>query len=197
MNGDDYKDQTGASEEVRAGTTRAPENGTRPSAAETLDEHEALRREVAEWKAKSDEWLDQYRRSIAEFANYRKRQEREKQQQTVRLSIEVMQKLLPIVDDLQRAIKNVPQELAGVSWVQGIDLIAHKVESVLTEFQVVPIQALGTMFDPNFHASLMQAESDAYPAGTILEELQTGYMLGDQVLRPTLVKVSSGPGPRH
>jgi molecular chaperone GrpE len=197
MNGDNYKDQTGAPEEVRAESTRAPENGTRPLATETLDEKEALRREVAECKAKADEWLDQYRRSVAEFANYRKRQEREKQQQTVRLSIEVMKKLLPVVDDLQRAIKNTPRELAGVSWVQGIDLIEHKLESVLTEFQVVPIQALGATFDPNFHASLMQAESDAYPAGTVMEELQTGYMLGDQVLRPTLVKVSNGPGPRQ
>jgi molecular chaperone GrpE len=197
MNGDDFKDQAGAREDARAQAAGAPENGKKLWASESLDDNESLRREVAEWKAKSDEWLDQYRRSVAEFANYRKRQERDKQQQTVRLSMDVMQKLLPVVDDLQRAIKNVPGELAQVSWVQGIDLIERKLEAILSEFQVVPIQALGAMFDPNFHASLMQADSDAYPAGTVMEELQTGYMLGDQVLRPTLVKVSNGPSPRN
>lgn len=180
MNGDDMK--TTAEER---GNTVPPNGAATPEATE-----------AEKWRAQAETYLDQYRRSMAEFSNYRKRQERDQQQQEQRLTIDVLKPLLPIVDDLQRAVRNVPTEFAGNPWVEGVALIERKVMTLLAGFQAVPIVALGQPFDPNFHAALMQSESDEYPAGVVMEELQTGYKVGEQVLRPTLVKVSSGPGPQ-
>jgi molecular chaperone GrpE len=174
MNGDDVK------------TTAEERSGTAPPEAA----------EAEKWRQQAETYLDQYRRSVADFSNYRKRQERDQQQQAQRLTIDALKPLLPIVDDLQRAVRNVPAEIAGNAWVEGVALIERKMMALLAGFQAVPIVALGQPFDPNYHSALMQSESEQYPAGVVMEELQTGYHVGDQVLRPTLVKISSGPGPR-
>ncbi len=160
----------------------------------TVDELENLRREVQEWRAKAEEYLDNYKRSLADFSNYRKRQDREREQQMLRVSMDVLRRLLPVMDDFDRAIKSIPPEHAGSNWVEGIVLIERKLKSLLEAFHVVPIEALGKPFDPNFHSAVMTEASDTYPAGVVMEELQSGYMLADQVLRPTMVKVSNGPG---
>lgn len=78
--------------------------------------------------------------------------------------------------------------------MEGVRLIDRKLRSVLEEFDVTPIEAMGKPFDPYYHSALLQDESDEYPEGVVMEELQRGYMLGDEVLRPTVVKVSKGPG---
>lgn len=165
-----------------------------PVTEKPSDEIESLRREVQEWRAKADEYLDNYKRSLAEFSNYRKRQEREREQQMLRVSMDVLRRLLPVMDDFDRAVKTVPPEHVSSNWVEGILLIGRKLKSLLEAFHVVPIEALGKPFDPNFHSAVMMEESDTYPAGIVMEELQCGYMLADQVLRPTMVKVSNGPG---
>lgn len=152
-----------------------------------------LRQELEEWQTKADELLDKYRRGAAEFANYRKRQEREREQQRLRLSMDVLRRLLPIVDDLDRALRNVPDALLEMSWVDGITLISHKAHTLLGDFDVAPIEALGEPFNPNYHSALMQEENDEYAEGTVLEEIEKGYMIADQVLRPTLVKISRKP----
>jgi molecular chaperone GrpE len=178
------KDPSSREEQVKPkGATEAEPN-----------ELEALRGEAREWHAKADEWLDSYRRSVAEFSNYRKRIEREREQQTLRISMDLLKRLIPIMDDFERALKNVPEEANGSSWVEGITLIERKMWAILQGFQVAPIEALGQPFDPNLHSAVMQAESDTYPAGIVMEELQRGYRVADQVLRPAMVKVSSGPG---
>lgn len=159
-----------------------------------VDEVESLRNEVQEWRTKAEEYLDNYKRSLAEFSNYRKRQEREREQQMLRVSMDVLRRLLPVMDDLDRAVKAIPPEYVGSNWVEGILLIGRKLKSLLEAFHVVPIEALGKPFDPNFHSAVMSEESETYPAGIVMEELQCGYMLADQVLRPTMVKVSNGPG---
>jgi len=164
---------------------------TAPTTAE--DELTALRREAEEWRVKADEAQDKYLRSVAEFSNYRKRQDREREQQTISIKIEVLRQTLPALDDLQRALANVPAELTGAPWVEGVALIERKLQALLTNFGVQPIEALGKPFDPNYHSALMQSPSAEYPAGVVMAELQKGYTLGDQVLRPSLVQVSSGP----
>lgn len=156
-------------------------------------EVESLRQQVEEWRAKADELLDKYKRSLADFANYRKRQDRDREEQTLQIRMEVLRQILPIVDDFERALKNVPQEYAQAGWVEGITLIERKLKSMLAKFDVSPIEALGKPFDPNFHSALVTEESDEYPPGTVMEELQRGYLLADRLLRPTIVKVSNGP----
>jgi molecular chaperone GrpE len=149
--------------------------------------------ELAKAQAEAADYLDKYRRSAAEFANYRKRQERERENDRQRISMDVLRRLLPLVDDLALAVTNMPAPLAEDAWAQGVVLIHRKMEGLLTDFKVTPIEALGQPFDPYYHSALMQLPSDTYPAGTVASEIQQGYMLGDQVLRPTLVAVSSGP----
>ena len=163
---------------------------------ERIDAVEELRQQAEEWRSKADELLDKYRRSVAEFSNYRKRQDRDRDQQMLRLSMQVMRQLLPIMDDFERALQETPDGLGESGWLEGIVLIDRKLKALLTGFQVVPIEALGKPFNPAFHSALMQEESDEHPEGTVTEELRKGYLLSDQVLRPTLVKVSCKPAPK-
>ena len=150
--------------------------------------------ELGEWRRKADESRDQYLRSVAEFTNYRRRREGERDQQALRMRMDLMRQLLPVIDDFERAAHSIPPEFADVAWVEGVVLIGRKLEAVLGIFGVEPIVAVGEPFDPRYHSALVQEESDEYPEGTVLEELQKGYVVSGQVLRPTLVKVSTRSG---
>ena len=156
-------------------------------------ELEELRQENDKLRADANDLLDKYRRTLADFVNYRKRQDRDKEQQTTLITADVLRRIVPIIDDLDRALKNIPAELSEQGWVEGIVLIKRKMDNLLREFHVEPIEAVGKPFDPNYHSALLQEHSQEYPAGVVMEELEKGYQLGDYVLRPTLVKVSSGP----
>lgn len=148
--------------------------------------------ESDEWRLKAEEYLDQYRRCMAEFANYRKRQDRDKEQLYLSVTMDVLRQLLPIVDDLERAIENIPQEYREAPWTEGVTLIERKIKTLLTNFGCQPIEALGKPFDPAYHSALLMEPSEEYAAQTVMEELQKGYVVSDRVLRPTTVKVSSG-----
>jgi len=182
-------DATGDLDGVEAETT---ESGVKERINE-VEELDQLRQELETCQEKAADWLDKYRRSVAEFSNYRKRQARERDRQTLQLKMEMMRRLLPVIDDIERAMANVPDGLDEDGWVQGIKLIGNKFETFLDESRVVAIEALGKPFDPNFHSALMKAPSAKYPEGVVMEELEKGYLMDDQVLRPTLVQVSSGP----
>ncbi|MHB0858545.1 MAG: nucleotide exchange factor GrpE [Anaerolineae bacterium] len=152
--------------------------------------------QVAELQAKADELQDKYLRSVAEFSNYRKRQDRERQQQVTRITMDVVGKLLPVLDDLQRALAHVPTGSEDSEWVAGVALIERKLYGVLEKYGVQKMEALGKPFDPNYHSALLKTSSDEVAEGMVLEELQSGYLIDDQVLRPTTVVVSTGPEPR-
>lgn len=186
-------------EATRGGPEREAEqlpDRSKTEEEERIDDVVELRQQAEEWRSKADELLDKYRRSAAEFSNYRKRQDRDRDQQMLRLNMQVMRQLLPIMDDFERALQETPDGLGGSGWLEGIVLIDRKLKALLEGFQVVPIEALGKPFNPAFHSALMQEESDEHPEGTVTEELRKGYLLSDQVLRPTLVKVSCKPAPK-
>lgn len=146
-----------------------------------------------DWKAKADEFKDKWLRTAADFDNYVKRQQRDRQKQDADIRIRIVKKLLPALDDMNRALKNTPANLANDPWVQGVILIERKLRAVLDDFEVKPIEAVGKLFDPTFHEAVM-AEASELPEGTILEEFTKGYILAGQVVRATSVKVSSGSG---
>ena len=160
------------------------------------DELAALRKQLDEAHAQADDWLDKYQRAGADFANYRKRQERDREQQEFELRKRVLGRLLPIVEDFRRALANAPSD-SDAQWVQGVALIANKINAMLGEFQVQAMEAVGQPFDPAYHQALMREPSERYPAETVMEELEKGYLIGKQVLKPALVKVSAGPGAAH
>jgi molecular chaperone GrpE len=157
-----------------------------------IDRVAELQSQAETLQAQVDEYLDKYRRSLAEFSNYRKRQERERQQQAWRIQADVIRAILPALDDFRLALEHVPAEHAESPWVQGIALIERKLLNVLAQFDVTPIEAQGQPFDPHFHDAMLQEPSDVYDEGVVMEEIRKGYLMNDQVLRPTVVKVSQG-----
>jgi molecular chaperone GrpE len=99
--------------------------------------------------------------------------------------------LLPILDDFQRAVENVPAAIEADSWFEGIILVKRKIDTILDGLKVQPIKALGRDFDPNFHEALAQIDADGVESGIVLEVLQIGYQLKDRVIRPALVNVAA------
>jgi molecular chaperone GrpE len=144
---------------------------------------EAAQQEAAESKV-------QWQRSAADFANYRRRTEQEREA-IVGLANEVLlAKLLAIVDDFDRAIANKPAELADSGWVGGIVAIDRKLDQLLESEGLTPIEALGKQFDPHEHEAIAQEDRPGVPEGTVIAELQKGYRLRDRVLRPAMVAVA-------
>jgi len=172
------------------------EKAVSEGAEEERSSREELLQQLEEWREKADEYLDKYRRSVAELSNYRKRQERERAEQALRTKAAILRQFLAPVDDFERAIDSIPREFANDGWVDGILLIERKLKSVLDAFQVVPMETLGKPFDPNFHSALMQCASQEYPEGTVMEEMVKGYLIDGRVLRPAMVKVSMGCEPQ-
>ena len=151
----------------------------------------AERCRVAELKAEDEH--DQLLRTLADFNNYRRRA-REEMDQSRKFAIEDFTiRLLPILDNFERAIK-ASEELHDFDALHGgVVLILRNLNDVLEKEGVKPIEAEGQQFDPNIHEAVMRMETDDYPDNTIVEELQKGYTLGDKVIRASMVKVSCKP----
>jgi molecular chaperone GrpE len=134
--------------------------------------------------------LDGWMRAQAEFANARKRMEKQRAETYLNAYADFITKLLPVLDDFERALDAVPEEIAGNSWLEGIQLVQRKLLGILDGMNVKPIEAVGETFDPMFHEAIMQEPTDEYESGTVSKELQKGYQLGDRVIRPSLVYVA-------
>ncbi len=153
-------------------------------------EMEKLRQELAAAQAKADEYLDGWQRARAEFANYKKRVEKEQAQVYQNAVGAIVKRYLEVVDDLERALKNRPTDGDGAAWAEGIELVYRKLLGILESEGVKPMEAEGQPFDPNLHEAILTDESQQYESGQITEVLQKGYLLGDKVLRPALVRVA-------
>ncbi len=155
-----------------------------------------LRRELEEAKARAAEYLDGWQRTQAEFSNYRKRQEAEFLQRVQMNNAVLIARILPVLDDLERAVQTVPPGLQILTWVDGIFLIKRKLEAILEMEGVRPIETAGKSFDPLYHEAVTYEEASGYEEGQIIGEVQRGYMLGDRMLRPALVRVARAPAPQ-
>jgi molecular chaperone GrpE len=151
---------------------------------------EALKLELAEAQAKANEYLDGWQRSRAEFANFKKRLERDQAQAYQTTAGNVIKRYLEILDDLERALKKRPQNGEGAAWAEGIELIYHKLLASLEAEGLKVMNIEGQLFDPNLHEAITQEESADHQSGQIIEVLQHGYLLGDRVLRSARVRVA-------
>ena len=149
------------------------------TAGDTLD---ALRRE-------KDALQDRLLRTAAEFDNYRKRVERERRELSEYAGADVLTDLLPIVDDLERALQ-APAGGDAETYRKGVELILRQMLSLLQKRGVKPIEAVGTQFDPRVHEAVMQEVSAEHREGEVIAELRRGYTLGERLLRPSVVKVA-------
>ena len=157
---------------------------------EALSEQQALQEELNDWQAKAHEYLDGWQRALAEFANYKRRMEREQAQAYQIAAGNVIKRYLEILDDLERALKTRPAEGDGAAWANGIELITRKLASFLEVEGVTPMPAEGQFFDPNMHEAISQEESPDFVSGQIIEVVKQGYLLGERVLRPAQVRLA-------
>jgi len=159
-----------------------------PEVAEK-DDIETLKQTLAEEKQKAESYLANWQRAQADFLNYRRRSEQEKEEIGKFANSVLMFSLLPILDDLERALTSIPSNLAKLSWVDGIRLIERKLQASLEAQGLSPIKAVGEPFDPKFHEAAMHGKGKE---GIVIAELQKGYKLHDRVIRPTMVVVGEG-----
>ena len=169
-------------EEVQAEAV-SESNNTEQLAAEI----ESLKKQLEEANAKTSEFRDSWMRSQAEFQNYKKRLERDNELTYVNMKGDIVKKVLPVLDDLERALQNRP---ADNSWAKGIELIARKLQNVLDSEGIKRIEAEGQEFNPNFHEAISHEPADGVKSGFVIAVVQNGYMLGERVIRPALVRVA-------
>ncbi|MEX0788233.1 MAG: nucleotide exchange factor GrpE [Anaerolineales bacterium] len=161
---------------------RSPEGG--PAGGEDWQE------KLAESERLASEYLDGWQRSRAEFANYKSRVRREELEAQAQATATVLARTLPILDDLERALKDRPREGEAAVWADGLELIFRKWLSLLEAAGVEPILAEGLHFDPTLHEALSHEESPDHGEGEVIQVITQGYRLGDRVLRPALVRVA-------
>jgi molecular chaperone GrpE len=171
-------------------TNTAAEPSPASDQAETLTNGSEIDN-VAALQQQRDEYYDLLLRKTAEFDNYRRRIERERQAQAEAAAADVLQELLPLVDDLERALKAEPGEGTD-SYRRGVELILKQLQDTLKRRGVTPIEALGADFDPNYHQAVAHEPAEGRRDGEVIEEFRRGYLLGDRLLRPSMVKVAKG-----
>ena len=154
---------------------------------QTSDEREALIQQLKDAESKVVEYKDGWARSQAEFQNYRKRIERDNEMMYAGMKGDIIKKVLPALDDLERALANRP---ADDAWASGIELIARTLQSILESEGVKRIEAEGLEFDPKFHEAISHEPNDSVASGHVIAVVQNGYMLGERVIRPALVRVA-------
>ncbi len=150
---------------------------------------EALKQALTEEKEKAEGYLANWQRAQADFINYKRRNEQEKEEIGKFANAILMLNLLPILDDLERAFTSVPPRLAELTWVDGIKLIERKLWASLEAQGLSPIKTLGEPFDPKLHEAAMHTKGKE---GMVIEELQKGYKLHDRIIRPSMVVVGNG-----
>jgi molecular chaperone GrpE len=175
----------------------APESetpdGPTPKEAEAApaDELSKLRAEVERLQVEAAANLDGWQRARAEFTNYKKRSEAERSQLVFLTGVKIIEKLLPMIDDFDRALANLPDELQDNGWIEGVRLTRRKLVGLLEDEGLSLIEvAPGQAFDPTLHEAVTHEESDQFSEGQIIAEVQQGYRIGDRVLRPSLVRVA-------
>jgi len=165
------------------------EQATRVEAEVAEEDVGELKQALAEEKEKAESYLANWQRAQADFINYKRRSEQEKEETNKFANSVLMLNLLPILDDLERACDAIPPSLAKRSWVDGIRLIERKLRASLKAQGLSPIKAVGELFDPHLHEAIRQ---DKGKEGIVIEEMQKGYKFHDRIIRPSKVVVGNG-----
>lgn len=159
-------------------------------------EIEMLKAQMEEKAKQAEENYDRFLRAQAELENYKKRAEREKNSLAKYGNEELIKAILPVVDNLERALDH-PQGENPDGLVEGVKIIYNQLLQVLEKFGLTPIAAVGEPFDPSKHEAMMQVESTDHEPNTVVSELQRGYFLNDRLLRPAMVSVARAPGEKE
>lgn len=174
--------------EVKDVDQDAAEAETATEAAEAENEARAdeSQNELERLQAERDSYFDQLQRSVAEFANYRRRNDQERSQLASMVRKDVISQFLPVIDDFERAMAQVPDDEQSTGWVTGLTMIESKFKGILERADVTPIDPVGEFFDPAKHEAV--ATEPGTTGSTVVEVYQKGYSIGDLLVRPAMVK---------
>ena len=172
-------------EAVTEETVAVESNTEAPETEETSPAEEKKTKE----QEKIEELEDRVKRQLAEFENFRKRTDKEKEQMFETGAKSVLEKILPVVDNFERGLSNIKPEEESDPHVEGMRMIYKQLMTELEKLEVKPIEAVGCEFNPDFHNAIMQVASEEYESGFVAQELQKGYMYRDSVLRHSMVAV--------
>jgi molecular chaperone GrpE len=171
--------------EGHAETTPGDAGNVAEPVRESAQDHE-----IAKMKQQAQEYLDGWQRERAEFANYRRRVENQLKDSYQNASLDLLKKFLPVIDDFERAMATIPPELTDQPWLNGMSLIYRKFQKVLDDYGVEAVDPVGQPFDPTRHEAISTDDSADGKSGQVTQTLQKGYIYGDQVLRPAMVRVA-------
>ena len=164
--------------------------GTGPDETTAAESESAsLRIELDEQKARAEAAMAGWQRAQADFANARRRNEQEREDTVKYGNVNLILKILPVLDDFERAVASLPQELSGDAWVDGVKHISRKLRTILETAGLSAIDAVGQPFDPRFHEAVREVPGEE---GVILQEAERGYRFLDKVVRPSKVIVGNG-----
>lgn len=172
----------------RASTLSEQQEQAQQPASQSVSEA-SLEDQLKAERERAESYYASWQRSAADFQNYKRRVEQEREDVARLASAAFVINILPILDDLERALQSVDAKLAGLTWVDGIRLIYRKFQNVLEMSGVTEIEADGKPFDPNLHEAVMYAEGEE---GKVVSVVQKGYTLGGRVIRPAMVIVGKG-----
>lgn len=186
-------DQNNSDSQVEAspaqdGAVEAESQREAASASDQQQEQETS--ELEQVSAQAAEYLEGWQRARAELANYKKRVERERRDSYQRAAADILIKQLEILDDLERALEDRPEDGPAASWAEGIEMVHRKFVGLLENHNIETIEAAGEPFDPNLHEAISHEEVDDVAEGYVIDVVKPGYRMGDRVLRPAVVRVA-------
>jgi molecular chaperone GrpE len=193
MSHDDSTSQTRSDD---ASPTNPAGSANQPSGGGLADESTATENrdeELASAQAKAQTYLDLAQRTQADFVNYKRRIELDRSDYARSARADIILKFLPVIDDFERAVENLPASLASNDWAQGVALIQRKLQVALDQLGVKPLEAVGKPFDPYQEEAVLHEPSANYPPQTVTRIVRSGYVLDGKVIRPAQVIVSSDP----
>ena len=162
--------------------------------SQNITEIDKLTIELSELKERSDRLLSNWQRAQADLQNFRRQTVQDQEEAILKANATILTNLLPILDDLERAIQSVPLELHSYSWMDGIWLIHKRLLAIMTAFGVEQVQSEGDDFNPNLHQSVAESPGEN---GKVISEIQKGYTFQNRLLRPALVSVGKEPLEDH
>lgn len=185
-----YIKDEGLVEEQDSDQTEAVDNNEEEQIASEPELEYVEKSKFEEVQQKADENYQRFLRAQADLDNFRRRTRSDKEEAAKYASMKLIEQLLPVIDNFERALASSQSNADYDSLVKGIEMISRQISQAVEQEGLKAIEAVGQPFNPDFHEAIMQVESEEHEEGIIVEEVQKGYMLKDRVLRPTMVKVS-------
>ena len=193
-------DDTKAPEQTNGAGTPAPEAAQEADAVQDAPEIDARDLEIAQLKEEAAQFKDRLLRTAADMENLRKRAEREKAEATLYAATNFARDLLSVADNMQRALAAVPAEArekadeATKNLLAGIEMTERELLKVFERYNIRKVETVGAKFDPNVHQALFEMPTKDHPPGTVVQEMQSGFAIGERCLRPAMVGVAKAEG---